>query len=117
MTTTGRTIDTGVQLTALGLAYSLSKKPWSHVLTLYLSSLCTSSSRPFLPKPSSAGRLSASFRTRSCGCRASTSPLDGWPGTPELDWPVALVVAASSADWTKGIISALTASMSCEVDC
>jgi hypothetical protein len=60
------------RLTALVLEYSLSMKPWSQVLTLYLRTFCATLSNPSFPRPSPTGREKASFSTNSSGLCAST---------------------------------------------
>jgi len=99
--------------TALVLAYSLSMKPWSHVLTLKPSTFRMVSSRPSSPLPSPSGREKASCLTNSSGLRDFTRTLRWLPlafvGT---GCPRALSGAASSAARIKGITRAFTASIS-----
>lgn len=51
--------------TALVLAYNLSRKPWSHVLTLYFKTFSTTSRRAALPPPFSGKSKSSNFTSFS----------------------------------------------------
>lgn len=94
------------------LAYSLSMKPWSQVLTLYLRIFCTTSSKPSFPSPSPSGRDSFSFSTNASGFRVSTRTLLGTPSMFTDVLPPAFCGAASSAALMYGTINPLTASSS-----
>lgn len=102
--------------TALVELYSLSRKPWSQVLTLNFRICEMAAVSPFFPRPSSAGRISRrcwwrSFAgTRSPRIRALAGRGVAWESPPE-----ALMDALSSASLTNGTIRDLTASMSCDV--
>lgn len=99
--------------TALVELYSLSRKPWSQVLTLNFRIWEMAAVRPSLPRPSSAGRMSRrcwwrSFAgTRSPRMIALAGRDVAWESPPE-----ALTDALSSASLTNGTMRDLTASMS-----
>ena len=94
--------------TALVLAYNLSKKPWSQVLTLYLSTCSTVCKSPSLPLalPSSKFMRLSSFSGLWCSSRTVLGP--PWFSTAR-PWPVCFVAASSSADLIKGMIRDWTA--------
>lgn len=98
--------------TGLVLAYSLSMKPWSHVLTLYLRTSFMASSSPFSPRPSPFGRHKANSLTKSSGLQALTRAFWTTPCLFGSSSPTALDGTASSASRMKGMIRDLTASIS-----
>lgn len=96
-------------LTALVLAYSLSRNPWSQVFTLYLSTVSTRSKSPSLPFPSDVGKWKSSNLINFSGGWYSTKAVLGPPPGMARPWPVCFTAASSSADRMKGIISFCTA--------
>jgi hypothetical protein len=102
--------------TAFVLAYSLSRNPWSHVLTLYLSTCCTIFIRPCLPALSSwILRSSCSRDSSFLGGWCSTSAVRGPPPLTSRPWPVCFVKASWSAEAMNGMIRSWTAVRSYQI--
>lgn len=94
--------------------YSLSRKPWSQVLTLNFRICEMAAVRPSLPRPSSAGRILRRCWWRSfAGTRSPRMRALAGRGVACEPPPEALMDALSSASLTNGTMRDLTASMSC----